>query len=142
MPPSGTPTAPGAAVGVLIVDDSEPFLRAARRHLEFEPDLQVLGTARDGAQAIEMAGSLKPDVVLVDLSMPGMNGLETAAELKKLDPALLVVLLTGHDPEAYRDAAQQAGVDAMLGKWSLAEDAPPLIRRLCTGNAPAEDSRS
>lgn len=142
MPPSGAPTAPGAGVGVLIVDDSEPFLRAACRHLTLEPDITVLGTATGGEEGVATARRLAPDVVLVDLSMPGMNGLETAAELKKLDPAPLVVLLTGHDPEAYRDAAQQAGVDAMLGKWSLADDAPSLIRKLCVGSAPAEDSRT
>lgn len=130
----------GQGFGVLIVDDSEPFLRAARRHLAFEPDITVLGTAASGAQGVGLARRLAPDVVLVDLSMPEMDGLETAAALKALAPPPLVVLLTGHDTGAYRDAARRAGVDAMLGKWSLADDAPSLIRDLCAGETPAEDS--
>lgn len=124
-----------SAVRILLVDDSAPFLRAARRHLDLEPGFTVLDTASSGTAAVVLTRELRPDVVLVDVSMPQQNGIETARQLKALDPAPAVILLTGHDTAAYRDAARRAGADAMLGKWNLSDEAPALIRALCRADA-------
>ncbi len=133
-----------AAVRVLLVDDSEHFVRAARRALGLEPGIQVVGTAGSAEEAVEAVRRLEPDVVLMDMSMPGTNGLDATRAVKAIDPAPGVIILTAHETESYESAARRAGADGVVGKWLLQERAVDAIRRLGTlrsrkaGN-PAED---
>lgn len=120
-------------VRVLLVDDSEPFLKAARRSLAMEPGVEVVGVAHSGEEAIERARSLAPDLAFVDMSMPRLNGLDTARALVGLERPPRVVILTAHDASAYEEAARRNGASAVIAKWGLQEEAPAMIRSLFPG---------
>lgn len=140
------PAAGGSApaVRVVIVDDSSHFVRAARRALVLEDGIKVVGTAASAEEAVEAVRGLQPDVVLMDMSMPGANGLDATRAVKAIDPAPAVIILTAHETESYEAAARRAGADAVVGKWLLQEQAVEMIRQLGplthrdTGH-PAED---
>lgn len=114
---------------ILLVDDSPEFLAAASHFLSLEPWLQVVGLARSGAEAIEQTGRLNPDVVLLDLRMPGMNGLEATRRLKALAHPPRVVILTLHDEPEYRAALTAARADGFVYKGHLETELFPLLQQ-------------
>jgi DNA-binding NarL/FixJ family response regulator len=101
---------------ILIVDDSPVIRGSLRQTLERENTWQVCGEAADGQEAIEKAQRLKPDLVVLDLSMPVMNGLEAARELKRLFPLLPLVMFTLFNTPKLSDEALSAGVRAVVSK--------------------------
>jgi two-component system, chemotaxis family, chemotaxis protein CheY len=110
---------------VLIVDD-HPGIRAAVRE-RFESSFLasvVCGEAENGADAIIKAHKLKPDLIVLDLSMPVMDGFEAAKALRCLFPAIQIVMLTAHHMETTKEAAQEAGICAVFSKH---QDLTPLI---------------
>jgi DNA-binding NarL/FixJ family response regulator len=104
---------------ILIADDSPVIRRALRETLEREDAWQVCGEAADGLQAIEKAQRLKPDVVVLDLSMPVMNGLEAARELTRISPSLILVMFTNFDTPQLTNEALSAGVRAVVPKSEI-----------------------
>jgi len=94
---------------ILLVDDHELLLEGVRAVLEMEPDWHVCGTARDGRDAVELAARLLPDVAVVDLGMPGLNGIDAAREIRESSPSTQVVVLTGSDSEELSCDACAAG---------------------------------
>ena len=118
-------------VRVLLVDDNLTFLRIAARFLEHELDrVTVVGTATGGDEALAKAGCLLPEVVLLDLMMPGMNGLEVIPRLKAILPGVCIVALTLLDTSSYRSAALSAGADAFIAKTAMSTDLLPVIQQL------------
>ena len=115
---------------VLLVDDNAVFLDLLARFLENEPGLSVAGTARDGAEAIALVESLRPELVVIDLVMPVMSGLEAIWHLRGAWPALRIVATTVADSPAYCAAALAAGADAFVSKSNLVEQLVPVLRRL------------
>jgi DNA-binding NarL/FixJ family response regulator len=105
-----------ADISVLIVDDHPVFLQGLRRILEPEPDIEVIGAANDGEQALEMASQLAPDVVLLDINLPSMNGLQVTRQLKADAPAIAVILLTAYHDEDQVLHAIRAGASAYYAK--------------------------
>ena len=101
---------------VLIVDDSPQVRRELRTLLPLAGDIEIVGEAADGVEAIRLAEALQPEVVLMDLEMPVMDGYEAARQIKSRWPACRVVALTVHGYEAARQKASQAGVDVFLVK--------------------------
>ena len=116
---------------VLLADD-HPIVRAGIRvELERLPKVQIVGEASDGRQALEMAGTLKPDIVFMDISMPGLNGLEATARMTKDFPQVRVVILSRHENEEYYWQALRSGACGyLLKKAAIAELAPALQRVL------------
>jgi len=115
------------ATRVLIVDD-HPLLRSGlRRLLGADPELEVVGEAETGKEALRLAAELRPHVVLLDISMPGENGIETARLLKATLPAVLVLLLTMHEDEGMLQEALRAGADGYVIKRA---DEPEIIRAI------------
>jgi DNA-binding NarL/FixJ family response regulator len=115
---------------VIIVDDHPPFLAVVAVMLQQAPDVQVVGRATGGREALAIASTLKPDLVLVDYSMPDMTGAAVAKSLKAGDhPPKVVVMSFQNEPE-YRDMAMNAGADAFLPKTELHRELVPLLRRL------------
>ena len=114
---------------VLIVDDDIRFWRFVKELFSSEEDLQIIGEAKDGQEAILKAKELKPDLVLMDISMPRMNGLDATHQLKRIMPELVVIILTIHDLEEYKVAATASGAYDYILKKSLMEDLIPAIRR-------------
>ena len=96
-------------ISILIVDDHEVVRNGIRAYLETLPKFNVLGEAASGEEAIKMAGELIPDVVLMDLVMPGMDGIETTREVKKISPRTQIVVLTSYHEDEQIFPALKAG---------------------------------
>lgn len=106
-------------VRVLLVDDNPSYLEVAARLLAADPAMRVLGEAGTGEEALAMLNQTQPDVVLMDLSLPGMSGLEATRRIKARPGAPKVVIVTLHDEPEYRAAALGAGADEFVGKADL-----------------------
>ena len=120
---------------VLLVDDNHDFLESAARFLSAYPCLEIVGWTFSGRDARELVARLQPDLVLMDLTMPGMNGLEATRQIKALPGAPCVVILTLYDNSEYREAAEAAGADGFVTKSELGTQLLPLIRTLFDGHA-------
>ena len=102
---------------VLIVDDHEAIRRELRRLFQSQPTFTVCGEAMDGADAISKAGQLSPDLVILDLAMPEMNGLEAAGAIRYMLPDATIFLLTAYNNRELELAALQSGVHAVFSKY-------------------------
>ncbi|MCK6584753.1 MAG: response regulator transcription factor [Anaerolineales bacterium] len=120
---------------VLIVDDVEQVRRDLSTALSLSGELEIVGEAANGSEAIRMIESLKPDVVLMDLEMPVMDGYEATRKIKSLYPLRRVIALTVHDYESARMKAEQSGVDGFLVKGASVES----IVQAITENVPQVD---
>jgi len=109
------------AIRVLIVDDVAPVRRDLRTVLTLSGKLEIVGEASNGLEAIRLTESLKPDVVLMDLEMPVLDGYEATRQIKASFPSCRVIALTVHDYESAHAEAQQSGVDAFLVKGAPVE---------------------
>ncbi len=123
---------PGAVrpmIRVLLVDDQAATRAVLRMRLSLEPDLEVIGDVADGDAALAVAEDLVPDVVVIDVKVPGLDGMAATAVLRRRWPACAVVVLSLHDTEVARVAAREAGAVAFVGKHEF--DGPLLaaIRR-------------
>jgi two-component system, NarL family, nitrate/nitrite response regulator NarL len=114
------------AKSVLIVDDHEAVRRELRRLFQSQPEFTVCGEAADGADAISKAEQLSPDLVILDLAMPEMNGLEAAGALRFMLPDSVLFLLTAYKNRELELAAYQSGVRAVFSKY---DDLDGLINR-------------
>jgi len=103
-------------IKVLIVDDHLTFAEALQAALAKEKDLQVVDVVTDGSAAVEKAAEHRPDVILMDVAMPGMDGIEATRRIKESDPDAHVVVLTGHEGEHLLARAVQAGANGFLRK--------------------------
>jgi DNA-binding NarL/FixJ family response regulator len=117
-------------VRTLLVDDNKTFLAAVRNFLTMVPDVEIVGEAHDGWSAVELAKTLNPDLVLLDIVMPEMNGLEVAQALKEAAHPSHIVFLSMHDSESYRTAARELGAFAYVGKGDFVADLIPIIDQL------------
>jgi DNA-binding NarL/FixJ family response regulator len=121
-------------VRILLADD-HPVVRAGLRALlDAQPDMQVLGEAPDGEQAVEQARALQPDVVVMDISMPGVGGLEATRRLRDLGLETRVLVLTVHAEERYLLPVLQAGGSGYVRKSSAHTDLLEAIRRVDRGD--------
>jgi len=116
---------------VLIVDDNPLYRRMARRLLEdLGVGFRVCGEARNGREAIQKAQNLRPDLVVLDLYMPEMDGLETAPRLRSILPDVLIILFTIHSGLPLREAAQAATIDALVSKTNALTQLPQTAQGL------------
>jgi two-component system response regulator DesR len=120
-------------IRVLIAEDQGMVLGALAALLELEPDVEVVGRARDGREALELIPTAKPDVVLTDIEMPRMTGLELAAELKRRGSPARVVILTTFGRGGYLRRALDAGAAGYLLKDAPAERLAEAVRRVHAG---------
>ena len=118
---------------VLLADDHAIVRRGLRSLLESEPGLQVVGEAQDGLQALKLAEQERPDVLILDIGLPKLNGIEVAARAQKLESPPWVIVLTMHSDESYILRALAAGARAYLLKDATDEDLLPAIRAARAG---------
>lgn len=101
---------------ILIVDDNEAVRRSLQSLIEIDPDFEVCGAAQNGREAIEVAGRTLPDLVILDLAMPVLDGLQAAPALVKILPGVIVILFTGFEGPHLAEDAHRAGVHAVISK--------------------------
>ena len=122
-----------ANVRVLLADDDQVFLESLRLLIDGQPNLSVAGTAGDGLAAIELAESLDPDAVVIDLHMPLVDGVTAVARLRRDHPSLCLIALTGDDTQRIHEAVREAGADAVLVKEDFLGTLMDRLRAVRTG---------
>jgi DNA-binding NarL/FixJ family response regulator len=114
----------------LLVDDNAAFIQAATRYLSGLPRVEVVACATSAATGLAQAIASAPDLVLMDMAMPGMNGLEAVLRLKQRSDAPKAVIVSLHDSEVYRSGARTAGADAFVCKSDFVAEMPALLETL------------
>jgi two-component system invasion response regulator UvrY len=114
-------------IRLLIVDDHDAFLNAAERHLRSVAHVAIIGRGRNGIEAVALADELKPDVVVLDLAMPEMGGLQATRLIKAQDEPPFVVIASHFDDVEHREHSQRAGADAFISKLNYIAELLPII---------------
>ena len=117
-------------IRVVVADDSQTALAAICRYLKFEDIFEIVGTARNGEELIAETVRLVPDLVLSDLSMPRMSGLEAASELRRIRPELRILIVTQLSGLSLRNECLRCGADDLIEKSQLPEKLMADVRRL------------
>jgi DNA-binding NarL/FixJ family response regulator len=135
-----TTTAAANRIRILTVDDHPLILEGIASVLQRQPDMELVGEASDGSQALEAFARLRPDVALIDLQMPGMNGIETIAAILEKWPAARCVVLTTYAGDVQATRALKAGAKGYLLKSMLRKELVDTIRTVHSGKSriPAE----
>ena len=115
---------------VLLVDDNESVRRSICQILHSQTDIEVICQAADGADALNQARQHRPDLVLLDITMPTMNGLDAARILKREFPSMHVLIVSQHDSRGFQWAALAAGASGYVVKSNAARDLLPEVRRI------------
>ena len=123
------------SIRVLLADDHRLIRAGLRLVVDQQPDLSVVGEADDGRQAVELAKSLKPNVVVMDIGMPNLNGIEAARQIREIRPASAIVMLSMHSDEGYVLRALGAGARAYLLKDSATTDLVQAIHAVAEGKS-------
>jgi NarL family two-component system response regulator LiaR len=122
-------------ISVLLVDDHAMVRQGVKTFLETQPDLSVVGEAGSGEAAIQLAAQLVPDVILMDLIMPGMDGVETTRRLKQVSPRSQIIVLTSYHEDEHIFPALKAGALSYLLKDVSAEELASAVRKAAAGEA-------
>ncbi|OHC03528.1 MAG: DNA-binding response regulator [Planctomycetes bacterium RIFCSPLOWO2_12_FULL_40_19] len=120
-------------IRVLLADDHTIVRQGLRALLDSQEDIEVVGEAEDGRQAFEKTKELIPDIVVIDITMPNLNGIEATRQIKKLSPEIKVLVLTVHDNEEYIHQILQAGASGYLLKESAVTDLVSAINAVKKG---------
>lgn len=122
-------------IRVLIADDHDLIRQALRTVIDDEPDMQVVGEAHDGEQAVELALELRPDAVVMDIQMPRLSGVEATERIKSQLPEAIILVLTVHDSNEYILRILEAGASGYLTKGIISKDIPAAIRAAINGES-------
>ncbi len=109
------------AVTVLLIDDQPLFVQYLLRFLGAEPRIEIVGVAHRADEGITLSRALQPDVILLDLSMPGQSGMDVLPRIREAAPAAYIVVLTSHDSEWYQEHVRRRGADAFVSKHEVLE---------------------
>ena len=119
-----------SSIRVLIADDHRLFAEALEAILAAEPEIEVVGRARNGEEAVEQALALKPDVILMDIAMPGVDGVEATKRIRRKQRDACVLMLTGSNSRTDVARAREAGAAAYVTKDRIAAQLIEAIREL------------
>lgn len=123
------------SISLLLADDHAVVRAGTRQLLERQPDMRVVGEAANGEEAVRLAVQLKPDVVIMDVRMPGMSGVEATRRIKQEVPQVAVLVLTAHDDDEYIFALLQAGANGYLLKTAEIDELVRAIRAVASGRS-------
>ncbi len=122
-------------INILLVDDHPIVRKGTREMLEPYTDLKIIGEANDGREALAFVQATRPDVILMDVSMPGMNGIEATQAIKKLTPSVAILVLTSYDDDAYVFALLEAGAAGYILKNAREEELVGAVRSVFQGES-------
>jgi DNA-binding NarL/FixJ family response regulator len=122
-------------IRILLADDHVVVRQGTRELLEREEDLEVVAEAGDGEEAVRLANSRRPDVAIMDISMPKLNGIEATRQIKAIQPATAVLVLTAYDDDQYIFALLEAGAAGYLLKNVRAEELVDAVRAVHVGES-------
>jgi len=125
--------APNSYKRIVIAEDHTIVREGLKALLSSHPELRVVGEAQDGREAVRYAGQLKPDLILMDLSMPRMTGMEAIREVKRISPVTKVLVLTVHKTEEYVSASLEAGADGYVLKDATHAELVMAIQNVLAG---------
>jgi DNA-binding NarL/FixJ family response regulator len=117
----------------VIVDDYDGIRAGVRKILETADDITVVGEAGNGPQAIQLAGEHRPDILLLDVEMPGMGGEEVVRQLREAEPEVKVLALSAHDDLPYVQAMMESGADGYITKDEAPDLLPYAVRSVVHG---------
>ena len=117
-------------IKILLVDDNRVFMAAVRKFLDVLPGTRVVGQAHDGRDALIKAEELHPDLILLDIAMPMMNGMEVARRIQLWPQPPKIVFLSMHDNLAYQEAARELGALGVVGKSDFVNELLPILEGL------------
>jgi DNA-binding NarL/FixJ family response regulator len=115
-------------IGILVVDDNPGIRDVLHEGLDDQEEPRIVGEAADGIAALQLAHHLRPDVVLIDVNMPRLDGIETTRRLRRLLPQTVLVGMSSHTREMVEHAILEAGANAFLPKETVLDDLLPFIR--------------
>lgn len=121
-------------IKLMLVDDHDVVRTGLRSYLETQPGIEVIAEASNGMQALEKAGKVQPDIVLMDITMPDMDGMETTLQLKKLYPDCQILVLTVHDDKQYFMKMLSFGASGYLTKQAAADELVAAIQAVAAGH--------
>ncbi len=122
-------------IKILIADDHAVVREGTRQILEQEPDMDVIGEAADGEETVRLAGSLKPDVAIIDISMPKMDGIEATRQIKALYPTMVVLILSAYDDDQFVFSLLEAGAAGYLLKSVRGSELVEAVRAVYNGES-------
>ena len=122
-------------IKVLIADDHAVVREGTRQILEQEPDIDVVAEAADGEEAVKMAGSFRPDVAIIDISMPKVDGIEATRQIKKLYPTMAVLILSAYDDDQFVFSLLEAGAAGYLLKSIRGRELVDAVRQVHAGES-------
>jgi two-component system, NarL family, response regulator LiaR len=120
-------------INILLAEDHKVVREGTKRLLESQSDFNVIGEASDGLEAVELVRKLKPEIIIMDVSMPNLNGIEATKQIKAIYPNIAVLVLTGYDDDEYVFALLEAGAAGYLLKEASGEELIDAIRQVMTG---------
>ena len=126
-------------IKVLLADDHPAFLEGLKRYLGDQGGLEVVGEARDGEEAVNLVRDLQPDVAIIDISMPVVNGIEAAGQIKEAFPDIAVLILSAYYDEPYVISAMRAGATGYLVKTVDISEIAAAVRALHAGKTVLDD---
>jgi len=122
-----------AKIRIVLADDHVILRQGTPQLLEHEPDIEVVGEASNGAEAVELVSKLKPDIVIIDVAMPGMNGIEATKKIKEILPGTKILVLTGYDYDEYIFSLLEIGAAGYLLKDVSGDDLVGAVRAVYQG---------
>lgn len=121
------------SVRILLVDDFEPFRRSTSSRLNKQPGFHIVGEAMDGLEAIQKTQELKPDLVVLDIGLPKLNGIEVARKIRAVSPESKILFLTGNDYPQIASEAFGAGADGYVIKLDAADELLAAVEAVLVG---------
>lgn len=127
-------------IDILIADDHEFFRRNLRSLVESQPDWRVCDEAADGLEALEKAKALRPQIILMDMSMPRMDGAEATRRIRREVPETQVILVSQNDPALMRKIAAETGAHAFISKTDIVRELVSAVQKITNSNHPSDVS--